>query len=259
VSLLSFVNWNIRIGAEKVVVDQCVSRLTTRGWVGSHAQDEAVYVRGVADRPWEPALFALAGLLGTATGGRARVVLSNSLVHYAVLPWNRALAGEREERIFLEQRFRQLYGEARTGWQIRCERAPAGRTRLASAIDTGLVTGLSTLLGSCGITHYSAVPALADTLNRYRGHLDQPSAWLVSHDDDSLCLARWHDWKWMAARSLRADGDWRHRLAAVLAREECLHDAPDATDTVFLDAAGDDLPSLAGWNVRPLRSGVEVP
>lgn len=258
-SLLSFVNWNIRIGAEKVVVDQRVSRLTSRGWVGSHAQSEAVCMRGVADKPWEPALFALAGLLETATGSRARVVLSNSLVRYAVLPWNRALTGEEEERIFLDHRFRQLYGEARAGWHIRCERAPAGRARLASAIDTGLVAGLGTLLRSCGVTHYSAVPALADTLHRYRNRLDQSSAWLVSHDGDSLCLARWHDWQWMAARSLRADGDWLHILPAVLAREECLNDAPAATDTVFLDAAGDDLPSLAGWNVRPLRSAAEAP
>lgn len=257
-SHLSFVSWDIRIGVQKVVIDRCVSRLTARGWVGTHAADEILCGRGEADTPWEPALATLARVLEPHTGGRARVVLSNSLVRYAVLPGSLVLAGAEEERIFLRHRFRQLYGEASVGWQMRSERTLAGRARLASAVDGRFVAALGGLLRVRGITRYSLVPALAETLNRYRGRLDRPDAWLVSQDDGTLCVARWHNWEWMAARSLRADTGWRTSLPAVLAREECLHDAPAAADTVFLDAADGELPCLPGLAVVPLRTEEET-
>lgn len=259
-SHLSFVNWNIRVGTGKVAVDRCVSRLTARGWVGTHSVAEVLCRRGEGDTPWEPALAALAGLFGQHTGGRARVVLSNSLVRYAVLPGNLVLAGAEEERIFLMHRFRQLYGEASAGWQMRCEHALADRARLASAVDGRFISALGGLLRAAQIGHYSLVPALAETLGRYRSRLDRPNAWLVSHDDGTLCVTRWHNWEWMAARSLRGDTGWRTALPAVLAREECLHDAPSAADTVFIDAGDDDgeLPTLPGWTVVPLRAHEET-
>jgi hypothetical protein len=249
----SFAEWRIRIGGAAITAERRLVRLTRNGLRRTQTSHVAPWRAGQGAAPWRPALDALAGLLETGTHAHARVVLANSLVRYAVLPWNDGLAGMDEDRIFLGHRFRQMFGDVSSGWDVRCERDAPGRARLASAIDAGLVPALAALLGKHGIALRSAVPALADAVNRHRRHLDRPDAWLVCHDDGVLGIARWHDWEWMAARSLKVDDDWRDTLAAVLAREECLHDAPGDTDTVFLDADGAP-PALPGWTVLPLRA-----
>lgn len=250
----SFAEWHIRIGGAAVSAQRRVVRLTRHGLVRTQTTRTARCVAGQGAAPWQPALAALAGLLEPGPRMRARVVLADSLVRYAVLPWNDALAGKDEDRIFLAHRFRQMYGAAASGWDLRCERHAPGRARLASAVDAGLMPALEEVLGARDIVLGAAVPALADTVNRHRRRLDCSGAWLVCHDDGVLCMARWHDWEWMAARSLKVDAGWRDDLAAMLAREECLHDAPVDTDTVFFDADGDP-PVLPGWSVLPLRAG----
>jgi hypothetical protein len=251
---LSFVEWNIRIGIATVALDRCLVRLTPRGWARTHTRSHAPWQAGAGEARWAPALASLASLLGPKGAARARVVLSSGLVHYAVLPWNPALAGAEQDRIFLGHRFRQLYGDAAAQWQLRCEYASAGRARLASAVDVRLIDALKGLLGGHGIKLQSIVPALADSVNRYRTRLDRPSAWLACQEEGCLCVARWHDWEWVAARSLRTDNDWRSALPSILAREECLHDAPSEVDTVFLDAADGVPASMPGWTVLPLRT-----
>ncbi|MFS2215000.1 hypothetical protein ACCD08_10855 [Telluria sp. Tellsp104] len=249
----SFAEWRIRIGGAAVTAECRLSRLTRQGLRRTQTCRMAPWSAGAGAAPWQAALDALAGLLEAGAHAHARVVLADSLVRYAVLPWNDALVSNDEDRVFLGHRFRQMYGEVASGWDARCERDAPGRARLASAVDAGLVPALAALLGKHAIDLRSAIPALADAVNRHRRHLDRPDAWLVCHDDGALGIARWHDWEWMAARSLKVDADWRDTLAAVLAREECLHDAPGDTDTVFLDADGEP-PALPGWTVVPLRA-----
>jgi hypothetical protein len=253
---LSFVEWDIRIGTEAILVDRRLARLTRRGWTRTHARSAAAWQAAVGEARWEPLLAVLTALVEPedATHARARIVLSNGLVRYAVLPWNAALTGPEQDQIFLAHRFRQLYGEGAAVWQMRCEYASAGRARLASAVDAGLIDAIQGVLGRRGITLQSVVPALAKTVNRHRAQLDRSSAWLVCHEDGWLCMARWHQWEWMAVRSLRVDAGWRNALPALLAREECLHDAPEEVSTVYLDAADGPPVTMPGWAVLPLRT-----
>lgn len=253
-SRLSLARWDIRIGTGTVVADRCLVRLTRRGWTRTHARSTAAWQSVPGEARWESLMAALATQIEQedATLADARIVLSNGLARYAVLPWNPALTGPEQDQIFLSHRFRQLYGEDAQAWQMRCESAAAGRARLASAVDPGLVDAIKQALHGRGIALRSTAPALADTVNHYRQHLDCPNAWLVSHEDGWLCVARWQEWQWIAARSLRAADGWRSALPALLAREECLHDAEGAVSTVYLDAAA-PLPTMPGWTVLPLR------
>lgn len=258
-SHLSFVDWNIRIGAGTVALERRHARLTRRGWIRTRSVETSAWLPTTGEPRWDSLRAALASLIAPeeAMHARAQVVLSNSLVRYAVLPWHSALAGPEQDRIFLAHRFRQLYGDSAVTWQLRCEYASAGRARLASAVDPGLVDAIEDALRARGIKLKSVVPALADTVNRNRTRIGSSSAWLVCYEEGWLCLARWHQWEWIAARSLRAGAGWRCGLPAMLAREECLHDAPEEATTLYVDAGGDPPESMPGWTVLPLRAAEE--
>jgi hypothetical protein len=73
-------------------------------------------------------------------------------------------------------------------------------------------------------------------------------------------MARWHRWEWVSARSFLVDGGWRSALAGLLAREECMHDAQSAADTVFIDDNEQTAPGpVPGWSILPLGAAAPAP
>jgi hypothetical protein len=241
---LSSVEWDIRIGHAGLQCRRRQAGLSLRGWQRSERTGNSAYAP--AERPdaapWQPALAALAGQLGPERdpGAVARVVLADSMVRYAAVPWHAALANADEESVFLRHRFAQLYDSETANWDIRIDRAHGERARMASAVDPALIAALGQLLGARGMRLRALVPALADTANRHLSALAEPAGWLVRHDAGSLAVARWEDGAWLWARSFRVGPDWRTVLPALLAREECLHDGRADPAVVCLAADGDD-------------------
>lgn len=260
-SPLSFVEWDIRIGHAAVTVRRRRARLGMRGWQRSDSVGMAPCEGpdGGAGAAWPAALDGLLQQLGQARapGARARVVLSDSMVRYAVVPWNPALAGVEEEAVFLRHRFGQLYDAGTAEWDIRVDRQHGERARIASAVDPAQLAALGELLRARGIRLRSVVPALADTVGRHLSRLKEPAGWLLSHDAGLLSMARWEDGAWMCARSFRVDYRWRAVLPALLAREECLHDGQREAAAVYIeDASGaaGGMPEMQGWRVQELRA-----
>jgi len=255
VSLLLSVDWEVRIGGATLEVRRRAARLSRAG-VGV---ERSVHRVACVAAPWDAMLAALDGCMEAelparrALRRRARVILPDCLVRYAVLPWNPALAGRAEEQAYLRHRFGQLYDNDTAGWHMRVEPGH-GRTRLASAVEPALVESLGSLMAARGIALDALVPALADTVNRERARLAHPNGWLACHDSGCLCLAGWHGWQWTSARSFRAGPHWEAALPSLLAREECLHDGAGPADIVYLEdrdgnAGGAPLP---GWHTERL-------
>lgn len=257
-SLLSFVDWKIRLGHAAVGVRRRHSSLSPRGWQRSETGGALPYADtdGGDGVPWPAALEALARQLDKLgqPGGRARVVLADSMVRYAVLSKTAALVNEDEEAVYVRHRFSQLYDAGTAAWDIRVDRRHGERPRLASAVDPDLIATLEEVLREHGIRLRSLVPALADSANRHLPQLIEPAGWLLLHDAGSLGMVRWEAGAWICARSLRVTPQWRFALAELLAREECLHDGQREAAVVYLDDdAGVAEPVPApGWRVVPL-------
>jgi hypothetical protein len=261
VSLLLSVDWDVRIAGAAVGLTRRARVLSRHGL---RVERSATRIAHEADppaaaTPWAAALATLDAALAAqpetrrAPRRRARVVLPDSLVRYAVLPWQLALAGRTEEQAYLRHRFGHLYDAGTAGWHLRVEPG-RGRARLASAVHPALVDALCSLLAAHDIVLGALVPALADTVNRERTRLVRPNAWLACHDAGCLCLAGWNAWQWTTARSFRVGPCWHAELPALLAREECMHDGSGVTDALYLyDCDGAAFEPVPGWHTEDLR------
>lgn len=256
-SPLSFVDWDICIGHAAVGVRRRHSSLSPRGWRRSETGGALPYAAaGGAGALWPAALEALALQLDKLgrQGGRARVVLADSMVRYAVLSKTATLVSEDEEAVYVRHRFSQLYDAGTAAWDIRVDRRRGERPRLASAVDPDLIATLQEVLREHGIRLRSLVPALADSANRHLSQLAESAGWLLRHDAGSLAMARWEEGAWICARSLRVTPQWRAALAELLAREECLHDGRLEAAVAYLDdasCAAAPAP-VPGWRILAL-------
>lgn len=139
---------------------------------------------------------------------RATVVLSNSYVRYAVIPYDAAVSGPEEELAMARFHFSRVHGERAKGWDLRLSDGPAGTARLASAIDAGLVASIRGCFpGGSGVKLVSLQPYLMAAYNRWRGALAKEDAWLMLPEPDGACLAYATRAGWLAARSFKSEND----------------------------------------------------
>jgi hypothetical protein len=184
---------------------------------------------------WTGALAALEQLLHGMPAGRAnlQVVLSNLFVRYAVVPWQTGLHGAAEDAAYVRHYFAQMFGSAADGWDICVSSTPDGHPRLASAIDTCLLTALRELCALTGLRLRAVRPQLVSTFNRYRRSLAS-SGWIVLAESGYLCIGLFEDGRWLSIRTMRTDAGWQEHLPALLEREACLVNPASEVDQVFL-------------------------
>jgi hypothetical protein len=209
------------------------------------------------ESPWSVVLEKLHEELPALATGRVRttVVLSSRFVRYAVLPWSDALIDHAEEAAYAKHCFRQRYGAAADGWEMRLQPERVGIPRLACAVDIRLLDALRTLFAATGIRLDSIQPDLMWVFNHCRRKVRERSGWFVLAEAGYLCVALVHDARWQAARTMRIDGDWRDALPAILEREAFLAESPGDSDVVFLGAekpAIGELRTDREWQIHEL-------
>ena len=241
------------------------------GWRGVHTavtHEQLKVATSVTDAaPWRSAVDALAAALPDVAdrGTRARVILANRLVRYALVPWSDALAGADEEAAFARHGFEQIYGDAAAQWELRVSDARAGTPRPASAVDAALPGALRDAFAAAGIRLESIQPRLMAVCNEQRRRLQGRHAWLALLEPGSLCLALLQQGRWVSIRSQRIGSGWRVELGLILAREAYLADPEAAARDVFVWAFGRDevrLPDNDRWQfhlLAPKRPGGAVP
>jgi hypothetical protein len=200
----------------------------------------AAAAAGPEEAPWRGALQALAAALPAQAGGtaRARVILSNRLVRYVLVPWSDALGDAEEEAAFARHCFERLYGEAAAQWELRVSDERDGLPRLASAVDAALPGALREVFAAAGVRLDSIQPGLMAVYNDYRRRLRGRHAWLALLEPGSVSLALLQQGRWVRVRSMRIGPGWRVELAQILEREAYLADPEAAARDVFLWASG---------------------
>lgn len=167
-----------------------------------------------------------------------RVVLSNALARFLVLPWQDVLGSEEEWLEFARHAYADIYGDAAADWRIRLASQGYGRPMLACAIEEELVQGVASAVRQGGARLAGMVPLFSAAFERFYPRLRNGQAWLAQVEPGSLCLARIEAGTVarIAIRRIRADGT--ESLSQVMAREIERSGFGAEAAPVFFHAAG---------------------
>jgi hypothetical protein len=180
-------------------------------------------------------------------GARARVVLADCWVRYALVPWAAQLTSADEQMNHARQVLVRLYGSAVSEWQTCLSQAPPGYARLACAMPAALLTALRDVHARHSTRLLSLQPQLLVSYANWRNQLPASGAWFVTIGAGTLVAARLGSRTWDRIHNLRIGADWTRdlqrlqvfgRLASTRAEEGRVYvDAPTAWREVAEAAA----------------------
>jgi hypothetical protein len=196
--------------------------------------------------PWQGAIAALKGV-ELPRKCSVTVVLSNHFVRYAVVPWSSALGTPAEEEAYVRHHFAKIHGERAKGWSLRASPGAGSEPRLASAVDSSLISEIKEALQKKpGVRLVSIQPQLMAAFNRWRRAIPAGGAWLVLADAERACVALHGGGAWRAVHN--GKGEW----LALLDRERHRVEG-DVPNTVLV--AGVRAPANQGaWQFRELAA-----
>lgn len=211
-----------------------------------------------AEQGWQGALEALAAMLPQyqCRHAQARVVLSNRLVRYQLVPWSEQLDSPQEWQAMVQHCFRQAYGEVAEQWLYRWCDNGYGQPVLACAIDSALLQALQQLFDGMGIRLLSLQPFLMAACNHWRRQLaGQDGAFLLAEPGlvGLLCYRRRH-WQELLFEVL-PDGE-PDALPAVVQRMLLRLPQAAVPADIFTFTAGISVP---GWGAQAGMSMLKAP
>lgn len=169
---------------------------------------------------WRSALAVLPQALqdSGAGGAQVSVLLSNRLMRYAIVP-NPDSANSREELdVLMRHAFERTHGDATREWDIRLSDALPGRSALASAMDSELLTALREAVGSSGGQLVSIQPYLMAAFNRMVKATSGNRGVFVMAEPERICQLAWKDGGWCAVQQSHAVQSWANTLGGMLDR-----------------------------------------
>ncbi len=188
---------------------------------------------------------------------RLRVVVSNLLVRFAIVPGDASLASAADELAVAEARFRQVHG-AQPGLEARLSAPLSGRSQVAAGIAAEFIEGLRARFARARLRLASFEPLLARAADR----ASPPASgfWLASLEPEALTLARADRAGWASVSVARVRGDFASALDTRLREARLLSPISDLPRLLYVHTAGADPgpTPLSGLDVRrvPQRAGV---
>lgn len=227
------------------------------------AQVEVPCGQPAGAEPWRLPLVALTEVLQEPQwrNANAVVILSSQFVRYVLVPWSDKLDSADEEIALARHCFSRIHGEVAEQWTIRLSKERAGASRVASAVDSLLMSELNTLFTASSLRLASIQPALMAAFNDSRRQMRGSSFWFVTAESGKLCVALISAGRWLVIRTRHTDGSWLAALDTILSREERLADAESIALTqsgpipVYLHGEGladHALPESQKWDWRLL-------
>jgi hypothetical protein len=160
-------------------------------------------------------------------GTRCRIVVSNALARYALVPFSTAVVGREAEEALAVQVFRGTHGECAEGWRIRVAPARRGEQRIACALDATLLDAIPAAAAEHGLQVTAIEPAWAAGYNAAYRRLPA-SCWFAVTEPGRLVLGLLIDAEWRQLAAERCGGDARAALRRALQREGTLAEDPAA-------------------------------
>jgi hypothetical protein len=205
--------WRDEVGIYLAQRRVCLVRIG-RGIRPSLAREED-HVEPFAAPGWESALALLEQQLAQRTwsDARARVVIADQWVRYAVVPWSDALNSTAERLAHARELMAGVFGEAMSDWSVSLSDAPPGASRLASGMPSALLESLREMTIRHGQKLASVQPQLIAAHNTWRHILPAAAAaWFVTVEAGSLAALRMCGDGIDRVHAVRNGPDWAREL-----------------------------------------------
>lgn len=204
--------------------------------------------------PWRAACTALKGIIEESMRSRLRleVVVSDQLMRYQVLPWQRGIVSRAEWRAYALNTLAAVYGDIARSWSLRIEVVPPKRESLACALDTGLIDELRSLAADSLSRLVSVRPNFITRFGQRRTAMQGSRFWFGVLEDKHICLGVLHKGRWEAMRNEAAPDGWQAALPGLVQRMQASLDvACDGMLYLSGDVADDTmLPQVDGLSMR---------
>jgi hypothetical protein len=172
------------------------------------------------------------------------VVLADSLLRYALIPFSATPLSAAEEQALLAARFEQLYGPM-PHWRAAVEPQTYGCARVACAIPIALEQGLHALLAEHKVRVKAVTPFFVACFNRARRKIGGASGMLAVVEANNVILGSFGDGGWSGLRAIFVETG-AQALEDTIFREKLLQGAdPELPVWRFGAPDGSQAPSLA--------------
>ncbi len=230
--------WRDEIGVHLSPRKLCMIRMK-RGVKPTLCAEHVESFRSQPTADWAAALQALDVMLAQPVwrGAPLRVVVADSWVRYAIVPWVAALSSTDERMGHARQLLASTYGDAVSDWEVRLSEAPPESPRVACTVPLALLESLRALCTRQKIKLTSIQPQLVAAYDGWRHRLPSVGAWFVSVDAGTLAAARIGRTGWDRVYSVRLGSDWTRELKRLQTFGRLASASPDEGQ-VFVDAPG---------------------
>ncbi len=164
-----------------------------------------------------------------------RLVLADSWVRYALVPWAADLGSTVEQLSHARQVLSRLYGSAVSDWTVCISQVPPGHARLCCAMPAEMLSGIREIHARHRVRLLSLQPQLLVSYNNWRSQLPACGAWFVTIGEGSLAAARLGRRAWDRVHSVRIGSDWLRDLKRLQVFGRLASAAPEEAQ-VYVDA-----------------------
>lgn len=170
----------------------------------------------------------------------ARVMVSNALVRYCIVPHSPHLRGVADESALALHKFQQVHGAQAAAMAVRLSNPLAGIDQLAAAIDESLIAEIRLLLVGARLRLRSFEPMLMRGFNLARRQIRDPDFWFAQAEPGLLLLARLRGGSWASVVAVPLAEPLGLALPAMLRESRLMAGGKDFPRRLYLQASGID-------------------
>lgn len=242
----------VRLG---VGPDRLVVAAYRRGVHPRLVRKDILRVEPAESESWRASVEAIPPALTTSATQRpdVSVVLSNTFVRYALLPWNPALRTDAEWVALARHRLQSVHAEVPGEWEVRVTETMRGGPLVACAVERSLLDALEAKIAEGRARLLSVQPYLMAAFNRLRHKISNQTCWLVIEEPGCLLLVLIQRGSWVSIRNRRVDERWREQFPEILERESALLALGEpCNDVVVYTPSAFETDSFGGYRLRDL-------
>lgn len=186
-------------------------------------------------------------------GQPVSVHISQPLMRYQLLPWQKAMSRHQDWLALAEQRFVEIYGSVAQQWQIRIAFQGYGQPVLAMATDAGLLALIDQQAKNARWRLKAVLPELLALAEQYRRQIKADDWLLLCRAEQYVLLAERQKKRWQAIQVFTAGPvSLANTVEAMLKQRQQNYQVLPAS-TLWTDSADKLPPHLAGMDLKPLN------
>ena len=242
------------LGLDNVAV---VSRL--RGWRSRILEQKHVTFTASSDEPvWQRAISQLDSMLALIQAkpkAKLQITLASDFVRYLALPPQPALMTSTEKMAYALAAYREIYGTAVDGWEIKLCDTPAHRSTIAVAVDKHLLETIRQIALKYQLKLATVQPYLMCVFNGLSSQITHKSGYLIIVEFNRLLLLNLHEGYCHNVRTYPLGNDWQAELKNVMMRESLLSGSSHAEILVYAPTQKNiPLNTINGWQIKRIST-----